>query len=309
MQPGRRQGRRITIGLALIAALAATAVGIFFLGDILRRRQGTYTIVGAFSDATRLSDGTPVWIAGHPVGRVIKVDLRPTEAGEAAPFVATLELPIEVRQHVRRDSEVRLRTPGRLGSPVVDVMPGTLAAPILAPGETLYAPPPAKLRDLIGKISELDRSLDTLIIVGKPLEARIDARTPELERLARSVAVARDEFQVLRAWIETGPLADPPWQTALARLRSTLSQIAQAADRRASMTRDVELAPALDSLSQRAERIGERVAELERALEDRRGFVGRWEADPAIRQALEGVRAQLDSLVEATRRRPWRYIF
>jgi hypothetical protein len=66
---------------------------------------------------------------------------------------------------------------------------------------------------------------------------------------------------------------------------------------------------ALDELGRQVAALAGAMNEFRAILEEPRGFPVRWEEDPAIRNAIEGVRARVDSLIDFTRHHPWRFFF
>lgn len=313
MHPGRRQGRRPTTGAALIALLIAAALLIFFLDDIARAVERTYTVVGVFPEAHEVKKGTEVRVAGVAVGRVTGLDLLPPGEDSIAHVAATLELPTRVQPQVRRDSELRLYSPHLIDPPVIDIAPGTAATPALDPGDTLYARPRPRLEPLRATVSSLGRAVDSLMASAGALETQLQARAPALRRLDAELTAAQREFAALSRQLEATPLAgflaDPAWRRSLERIQTTAAEIGRTIRARATGFGDPALARAVERLGRRADLLGERTAELRKLLEEPRGFPARWEKDPALRNALEAVHAQLDSLAEETRREPWRYFF
>src|SRR5690606_39505278 len=137
----RARDRSAVAGTMLVHYLVALGAAIFYLYVIQRALLSTYRFHVLLRDAPGVRPGTPVTVAGIEVGWVTRVALAPVNSGRVAKIVLTLELRNAVRSQVRRDSEVRLREVRLLGDPAVDVVPGSLAADVLAPGDALRSPP------------------------------------------------------------------------------------------------------------------------------------------------------------------------
>lgn len=312
MRPARRQGRRALGGALLILLLVAVAVAIFLLDDIRQALTGTYTIVGVFPDARALRPGAPVWIAGRPVGEVAAVEPLPPGGDGAGRFAATLRLPAARASLVRRDSELGVAPPRLLADPVVNIMPGTPTAPQLAPGDTLVARPERTLARTIAAADTLRAAFDSLLAAGRELETHARRRAPAAEAAARSLGSAARELDALAATIETGPLAGFTADSTLAsldRAGAALDTAAALFRTRAAELRDPRLAGAFRRLGARAAGVQRSIRELHRLLSEPYGFFGRWERDPALREALRATRAQLDSLIAEARKRPGRFVF
>lgn len=313
MQRGVRQTRRLLIGALLIVAIIAAWIIVFFLGGIVRSARDTYSIVGIFFETPRLRTGSPVWVAGHAVGVVTRIELLPPSGDSIPPFAATLQLPTYVRPEIRRDSRLQLRKPRPMSDPVVDLVPGSPASPVLQPGDTLRAQPPIRTEALIARGREVRREIDSLFTEG----AMLRGQTQRPAALARSIAAeltsAHTEFLALAERIEAGPLpeflADTTWRRSLERLAGLAMEIDSLAHARVAVLSDTLYRSALESLARQAGALQSEVAEIRAILNEPRGFPGRWERDPALRDALEATRAHLDALIEFTRRHPWRFFF
>ncbi|HEX6938963.1 MAG TPA: MCE family protein [Longimicrobiales bacterium] len=299
--------------MMLILGTIAIAAFIILLDDIRRALVDTYTIVAVFPEARALDRGTPVWIAGRPVGEVERVEMLPASPAGRNAFAATLRIPTTHAPLIRRDSEIRFTTPRLLADPVADLMPGSAASPVLAPGDTLFARKPLTLRQIAAAADTVRRSLDTLAAATRALEARARARAPAAERAIAALDAAGAEIDALAAAYERGPLAaflaDTSTDAALARIRAAADEIATRAHARLARARDPALAASIRRVQQRAATLRAQVDTLRAMLDPPRGFLVRWEKDPALRDAFAAVQAQVDSLVAEARRQPWRWIF
>ncbi len=313
MPPGVRQGRRIAIGAAIIAALAAAAILIFFLNSIARATRDTYPIVGLFFEAPRLRIGSKVWVAGYPVGEVTRIELLPPTGDSIPPFAATLVLPVRLRSEIRRDSKIRLTRQRLMGEPVVDLTPGTLSAPVLQPGDTLRAPPPLRTAALIEMVGTLRGAIDSLTAEEQALLRRSRPLTSLAAPIMRDLAGIRAELLAFDRRLRAGPLpeflADTSWRAALDRIVGQVREIDESIRARAATLNDSLYRAEFEQLARRARALQREIDELRALLEEPRGFPGRLEEDPALRNAIATTRAQLDSLIELTRRKPWRYFF
>jgi phospholipid/cholesterol/gamma-HCH transport system substrate-binding protein len=313
MPAGVRQGRRVAIGAAIIVALIAAAIIIFYLDAIVASAQEEYRIVGIFYEAPRLREGSPVRVAGYQVGQVTRIELLPPGGESIPPFAATLQLPTRIRDELRRDSRIRLQRQQYMGESLVELTPGTITSPVLQPWDTLYAEPPLEAAGLVTRARVIRNSIDTLLQEEETLRARTQPLGAIAHRLRAELGSARDEFRRFERDFDTGPLPaflrDSTERRALERVADLAGEIADLARARLATLEEAGYRPALESLAHRAEMLREEVVRLRALLEEPRGFPGRWERDPALREAVERTRAHLDSLIELTRRKPWRYFF
>lgn len=314
MVTGRRQGRRGVAGALIILGLAALGTLIILLDDIRDAFADGFTLVGVFPEAHALEAGTPVWIAGRPAGTVTRVEiLRPGSAGQDR-FAATLRIRAAYARLLRRDSELTLATRGLLSRPVVQLMPGSVASPPLAPGDTLVARRPIALRQLQARMDTVRRAIESLDADRRRLDARARAGWHTVQAAVDALGVAGDELDDLAVAFDQGSLGrlagDRTLHASIARIRSSAEEIGRRIEARIARVHDPDLAEALARLAARADTLRARADALEAMMESEpNGFLARWQADPALRDAFAAVRAQVDSLVAEARRAPWRWVF
>ena len=301
------------MGALLILGLTALTATIFLLEDIKMALTDTYTIVGVFDELPELPSRAPVWIAGRPAGEVVGIALMPHDADSGKHLAVTLRIRSEHASLIRRDSELTLAAPRITSDGVINIMPGTPGSPQLLPGDTLIAPARWELRRSIAHVAAVQAGLDSLRVDATLLAARARLRSPDFETMLRALGSAGRELDAFLTAYREGPLAahlsDPELRAALARTRAAADEITTLAHARLEQARDPELAAALERLGQRGAALREQIGELQTLLAEPRGFLTRWQQDPALRDALVGVRAQLDSLIAEARARPWRFVF
>lgn len=108
----------LSVGAFVLAGLAAVA---FFavqsgIGKLLPVQ--TYSISARFTNVGGLKPGSPVFIAGVPVGQVASIALN-----EQFTAVVELRLPRETR--LPADTMASIRTTGLIGSKIITLLPGS----------------------------------------------------------------------------------------------------------------------------------------------------------------------------------------
>lgn len=323
MDAHRATHRRVAIGVVLTAALLAAAAVIFFLDDIRRAQAPKYEIAVLFAEATDLREGGAVRVAGHTVGTVRKVKLvdRPTDVPERV--VATIELPVEVRPHVRRRSRIRLIRQGIAGDAIVAIEPGPRDAPPLDPGDTLVADRPVRDDRLARAARDVLQAWDSLAASATALRGAAESAEPGLGRAIDRLGETGDEFERLRERYRTGPLGamirDPSWREAVERLRRASTAIRRAFDGVDAAVGDApggavtaragEVGRAIVRMVGRADSLRARLERLEERMRMQGGPAARLATDTALQAALRRARAQLDSLVVEARANPLRFVF
>jgi phospholipid/cholesterol/gamma-HCH transport system substrate-binding protein len=310
-----RQRRRAAKGVLLIAGLVAIAMLIFFLEDLLRAFEKNYTIMALVPDAPGIAPGTPVWVGGRRAGEVLRVAILPTTVDTLGRVAVTLELPTRVREQVRRDSRVRLTSVNFMSEAVVDIIPGTAAAPVLPEGDTLRLEFGLSAEELTERAARVRADLDTVLGTLGRLTPVAEARMADTRRIAAGLDGALVEVERLRVELASNPglnrLREPEFQAALARARDNLAGlpafIAGARERSGAGTAEVQAAMA--RLQLRTDTLSAQLAALTALMDESGGFLGRVQRDTALVRAMGAAQASLDSLMIEVRRNPLRFVF
>lgn len=316
MDARRTRRRRVGIGAAIIAALVAGALVIFFLDDMRQATRTTYEVAAVFPTAGELRAGADVRIAGETVGRVVDVGFLPGAVDTAGPVVAVLELPAERRELIRRGSRVRMREEGLAGQAVIDIMPGPADAPALSAGDTLVATAGPDAGRVARRARIVVGRLDSVLADARVIRRRATGTdvVPLLDR-ARALGDELDRFEAAYPRGSLGlALQDTAWQASLRRVRRNLDELDAAVRARTRMlagtdTLGARLGRGLRRVNRRVALLRRRIAELGELMAASGGLLPRLARDTALQAALQRVRVQVDSLVAETRSDPLRYIF
>jgi virulence factor Mce-like protein len=183
--------------------VCATGILVFMALEIgtLRGLGRTITVDAAFTDASGLTEGAVVAVAGVQVGRVEKLEV----VGGAAH--ATLSL--DTSAGLREDVGVAIRARSVLGEKYVEVTPRSADAPLLAEGGHLVATGHnVEIDQLVTSLGPLVSALDpeALKILTDALKAdpqRATRMLDDTERLLHNAAVASDALPELAAQAKT----------------------------------------------------------------------------------------------------------
>ena len=116
------RGREVRVGTLLLAALAALAVGIFFLGRESNLFVSKNEYFVRFKTVAGLKPGNPVELNGVDVGKVKRVIL-PREVDQSA-IQVWIAIDRRYAERVREDSQARIKTLGLLGDKYVEITSG-----------------------------------------------------------------------------------------------------------------------------------------------------------------------------------------
>jgi phospholipid/cholesterol/gamma-HCH transport system substrate-binding protein len=82
-----------------------------------------------------------VTLAGQLAGNVKRIDFLPPSGDTARNLRVTLEIEVRLRNLIREDSRIKLKSLGLLGDKVLDISPGTPRFGILPAGDTIQSLP------------------------------------------------------------------------------------------------------------------------------------------------------------------------
>jgi phospholipid/cholesterol/gamma-HCH transport system substrate-binding protein len=192
--PSAHAGRReATVGLFVLLGLLAILTALFVFTEPATFR-GRYVISTTVTDAGGVRRGDPVQLRGVTVGRIRGFAISPTGV--------VVQLEIEKRYRVPRDSHVELSTAALLGGSVAQIIPGESTEPA-PPGAILpgsAAPPlPEKLGEVAAEsrkaLEKLEQLLSDRTVNG--VEGSVEQLQALLSELAQMVASNRADVEHL----------------------------------------------------------------------------------------------------------------
>lgn len=265
---------QLRFGLACVALIAIGTAAIFFIDRLGEWARYRYRLLVYAESARDLTRGSPVWLAGVPVGRVWGVQFRGPETPTDRRIAIELRLRRAVQPLVTAGSEVRVITSGYLGEVVVNITPPAAAVPSLPDGASLVAASPVDIPEIIARFRQVQH-----LVPG--------AR--------QRFAALRDRMRSaphVRAWVEHGEDAEI-W----ARIRD--AQRAWAALRNAdgSLARLVADRRLLADLG----RVTSQLARVVESAQEGQGTVARLRADTVLGPTLESAAARVGALAERFR--------
>lgn len=288
---------KVRRGAWLIGLLAAAALVIYFTDEVQRELAEGPTLWITAEQTRSLTRGAPVWLAGHRVGRVADVTLRPTGESTDRPVLVRAVIRREAVDRFRADASATLRPPGLMEPTVVSVRPGSPGSPPYDFADTLEAGPSVSSAQLRAETGRARATLDTLrraerrvlalADTGSGTLARLRADEQLRRRLLRQREVLSRAAALLRSDSSTlGLLARRPG----ALLEGGRSSLGAAG---ALGARLEEAATRWGSLGATLASLGERADTLEAMIEEPRGSAGRLLRDEALGHELEELRSRI----------------
>ncbi len=134
------------LGLFLLAAVGAILASAVFLGNVrLFQRTDRYHL--DFADVEALPPKAAVKIAGVEIGKVHKIQL----VNGRARVIIEIDPAIQLHS----DAVARIGSTGIIGTRFVELLPGTVKAPVLEPGSTIRGLDGGSINQMFNKLTSL----------------------------------------------------------------------------------------------------------------------------------------------------------
>jgi phospholipid/cholesterol/gamma-HCH transport system substrate-binding protein len=155
---------QLRIGLLVLAALVLFAGFVLSIGSRSQLFQERYSLWAAFTSAEGLGVGSPVRLAGVPVGSVTGIAF--ARDSRERGIRVTVSIEHRVQDQIRTVASIG--TIGLVGDKVLEITVGSADQPVLAPGERLQS---MESPDFMKLAQKGDQILDQVKHIGASLEA------------------------------------------------------------------------------------------------------------------------------------------
>ncbi len=290
---------KVRRGAWLIGLIAVVSLAVFF-ADLVEQELSEGPTLWIAAEQTRgLGRGAPVWLAGHRVGRVTRVKLRPPTAVPDRRVLVRTVLQEDDADRLRADATAVLEPAGLMAPTVVSIRPGSGDAPPFDFSDTLEAERSVTSAELRAEAERARAALDTLRRAERRVLALADTGGGTLARLRDDDALQRRLLRLKDRMGRAASLLDSD-SSDLARFRRN----PEAAERmRSALGRADSLAPRLEGALGRWRDLGSELASvrsradsLRRMLAESRGSAGRFMNDRALERELRDLRSRVVSV-------------
>lgn len=314
--PGQLPWTALRVGLFVAVALGLLALAILRLGTgtgLFARQERLFALL---PDGLGLRAGGQVLIAGQPAGSIAGVTVLPAARDTTPRVVAELAIDAERFGLLHADARARVRALGLLGDRVLDLAPGTGAAPALAAGDTLAVAGFADVGTLFGSADSTLREVAVLSRELRALVAPVREGRGTLGRLARDASLYDSTLVVVRRTAAVLARLDDGRGTLGRLLRDTalygsVRGAAVSLDSAARMLNAPQGTLARvqrdTALAARLSRTAATLDTITRGLQQGRGTAGQLLTQRELHDRLLALTASLDSLLADVRRNPSRY--
>ena len=254
--------RKLIGGVFALVVIIGGALSIIAFARVGSLKGDTYVAYIVADQANGILKGTNVWLQGQKVGVVTKVGFR---SDTAVQTVLQVEVMSPYKPFIKKDSRVEFKPGGTyVGAQVVALRIGSPSAPVLEAGDTLT------------RVSVIDPDLrsNELTAAGQDLPEIVTS----LRAIGSDLSKTQSQFNSLGERSSGLQLVMKHMAQFETRRRGTLTLLVR--DR---------------SLGDRAQLVLTRADSLLMIAREP-GTLSRFKADSGLRIALEGTRAQLDSV-------------
>jgi hypothetical protein len=172
--PRHLHWNELTGGITAAAVIVVATIAILLLARVGALHGKKATLYVVTDEASGVLAGTEVWLAGKKVGLVKGISFRPPSVDTMERLLITTEFLREALPRARRDSYASIR-PGLtlIGTPVVYISPGTVAAPALHDGDTVHVRHKRMISNLAQDIGKIEPAFVALGAATKELNDKV----------------------------------------------------------------------------------------------------------------------------------------
>jgi phospholipid/cholesterol/gamma-HCH transport system substrate-binding protein len=143
--------RQVKVGLFIILGVALTMAAVFLIGNTRGLWQHKVSYKTAFQDVAGLKPGAPVRMGGLDIGVVTGVD-HGSNAGDPRVYVS-LSISSKESARIRVDSVAHVANKGLLGDKMIELTPGSTAAPEQDPKQLLVSEEPSDAFAVVNRVA------------------------------------------------------------------------------------------------------------------------------------------------------------
>ena len=314
--PPRTSWSNLLPGLIALAVLVSIAVGVIVFGGVGQVRGKTTRLYVLTNQAQGVIGGTEVWLVGQKIGQVDRVDFSPPSSDTATRVVLVLTVKAKDIGHIRRDSDVQIRTGGSVIGPVIVALTaGTPNSPAAREGDTLRAHAQSDMVQAGAKLGGATKEIGPLMADVRTVLAQARIRSGAVrgsmtEEHNGDVAQLRGNVSRLRDLFGGGSTASTDEKSsemmtrakmALARVDSIRTLVSSPSTSLGRFRRDTALAATVAT-------VRDQLAHVREQLESVDGNIGRRKKDDAMTRAVAEAQREMKLLFDDIRKRPSRYI-
>ena len=259
---------QLRIGALVLAALVLFGGFVLSVGSRSQFFEERYSLSAAFTSAEGLTVGSPVRLAGVPVGSVTGIDF--ARDSKDRRIAVTVSIEQRVRDQIRSDSVASIGTIGLVGDKVLEITVGSADKPVLPPGGRLQS---VDSPDFMKLVQKGDQILNQVTHIGTSLETFLGG---DVAGTRRTVDEALQALRATLVEVERGHgllhalVYEKDRSALLARLdrtAGTLERLVQAVEKEDGLLHALIYSPQDQTLGRLSRSLGELEAMIRQARE------------------------------------------
>lgn len=295
-----KHNREVVLGAIVFAAIAIVVIGTAWLSENFWGAAGGYKIFTTYESVMGLNKGAHVTIRGIKVGKVLEIDM---ERGR--PLVM---LGFSTIRNLPRDSKFVLRSMGMLGDRMIEVRLGH-SEEVYKDGDLAIGHSELGLEDLTADAADMTNQVKA-VIDSLTAPENINRMTRVLRSVDTSAAVIREVVvnnqEKLVATIENLSAASSDIGQLTSQSRSKLQASVDNLERTtAGLSKSAEN---LEQATASLDKMMTNMNEISFKINNGQGTIGRLVNDPEVYTGLASTLTAVDSLLEAVKSEPGRYL-
>jgi phospholipid/cholesterol/gamma-HCH transport system substrate-binding protein len=307
---------QLKVGLLIVVAFVVLGIAAVKLGQAANLFTERYELVALLPNAGGLREGGSVMVAGQLSGSVRSIEFLPADGDTTQNLKVTMNVDERVREQIRSNSRVKVRTMGLLGDKTLDISPGTVPNAILEPGDTLAVEPSldyeqvlAQAAGAVGDMVQLTADLRSItggLVRGEGTMGQLLSNRTLYDELATTLT--RTNSLLGRLEQPSGTfgrmLDDPALYERMVRLTGALDTLTRAM---ASSEGTLGKLMRDDTLYTRLTSIAASADSALRLMTQGQGFAARMLNDQALYDRLNKTLTDLAAILEDVRANPAKY--
>src|SRR5688500_3567919 len=112
---------QLKVGMLILLSFVVLGVAALKLGQAANLFTERYDLVALLPNAGGLREGGSVMVAGQLSGIVESIEFLPADGDTTQNLMVTMKVDEQIREQIRSDSRVKVRTMGLLGDKTLDI--------------------------------------------------------------------------------------------------------------------------------------------------------------------------------------------
>ena len=149
---------KIKTGIFVIAGFAILLLMIFLIGNQKNLFRSTFKLHINYRTVVGLQEGSYVRFAGINIGTVDLIDII-----DDTTVRVEISLQKKVKPFIKTDSRASISTDGLMGDKLIQIMPGTHSAPLIAENGELIAVHPFDMEKIMARVEKVGNRIENIV--------------------------------------------------------------------------------------------------------------------------------------------------